>query len=297
MSSFAYSLVCLQKIVFRLVVPLLYKDKKERKKHLKALTTNVEKKYLRRYLPVLAPEEKTLPPCPKIIWFCWFQGMEKAPEIVRKCYQSIVRHCPDYDIRIVTENNMLQYVDIPACIRRKYAAGQITRTHFSDLLRLALLDKHGGLWIDATVFLTAPLPDYITSSPFFAYHAHGHLHNNSWLIKASAGDMLVRNLKNLLFAYWQKENRLINYFLYHLFFDLMTEENEILAKHWRCVPVVYDDCYDLEHNFFTPFTDELWRQISQKTSIHKLSYKYKQDKPFAGTFLEKFLTGGLDKVR
>ena len=33
-------------------------------------------------------------------------------------------------------------------------SGQITKTHLSDLLRLELLIRYGGTWIDATVFCT-----------------------------------------------------------------------------------------------------------------------------------------------
>ena len=28
----------------------------------------------------------------KFIWFCWLQGLEAAPEVVKACYSSLVRH-------------------------------------------------------------------------------------------------------------------------------------------------------------------------------------------------------------
>ena len=28
----------------------------------------------------------------KIIWFCWLQGIENAPEVVKACYRSLQRH-------------------------------------------------------------------------------------------------------------------------------------------------------------------------------------------------------------
>ena len=42
---------------------------------------------------------------------------------------------------------------------RKKDKGIITRTNYSDLLRLSLLAKHGGMWMDSTFFVTEPILD------------------------------------------------------------------------------------------------------------------------------------------
>ena len=64
---------------------------------------------------------------------------------------------------------MGQYVDIPDYILQKYRAGKMTRTHFSDILRLHLLSRYGGVWIDSTILMTEHLPKYILDSPLFIY--------------------------------------------------------------------------------------------------------------------------------
>ncbi len=162
------------------------------------------------------------------------------------------------------------------------------------MLRLALLSQNGGIWIDATVFLTAALPADITSADFFAFHSRSHLKSNNWFLKAQRGDQLISNMRRLMFEYWRHENHMLNYFLYHLFFDLMIEQDAVSKALWDKVPVYYDDiCYGLEHNFFTPYDDRLWNKLQQETKIHKLSYKYDKNKNVAGTFLEKFLDGTL----
>ena len=40
-------------------------------------------------------------------------------------------------------------------VMEKWEKGIITHTHMTDLLRLELLIKYGGMWIDATVLCTA----------------------------------------------------------------------------------------------------------------------------------------------
>lgn len=47
---------------------------------------------------------------------------------------------------------------MPAFIESKARRGQIGLAHLSDYVRAFLLDEYGGLWIDATVMCTQPLP-------------------------------------------------------------------------------------------------------------------------------------------
>lgn len=292
-AKLAYFRVCLLKIIYRLIVPLLYRDKKVRKAHLKAWTTKTEKKYLQRYLYVLQNQIEVASPCPNIIWVCWMQGMENAPEVIQKCFASLKKYCVGFDIKIVSYENLKTYVTLPDYIWKKYNNKQITNTQFSDILRLCLLQKYGGYWFDATVFLTDKLPEAILNAPFFAYHSNTYLKNNSWFLKSAPNDLIITNMKNLMLEYWKYENRMLNYFLYHLFFDLMMEKNACIAQEWSKCPVFYDDCYDLEYNFFTPYSQEIWENFKRKTSIHKLSYKYNKHKKLEGTFLEYLLNDKL----
>ena len=296
MQKATYWWVWVKKTFFRLAVAILYQDKKVRKQHLKAWTTAAEKKYLRRYLRVLS-DKSELPPAKcdnKRIWVCWLQGEDKAPEVVKICLESIRRHCTDYTVTVVCNDNIAQYADIPDYVYEKHRKGYITNTQFSDLLRLSLLSQNGGIWIDATVFLTKALPKEISEADFFAFHARTYLYANNWLLKAQRGNVLMRNMRKLMFEYWRCENHMLNYFLYHLFFDLMTENDAESKVLWNNVPVMYDDvCYGLEHNFFTPFDEALWQKLQAETTIHKLTYKYDKKRDIAGTFLERFLNGDL----
>lgn len=90
----------------------------------------------------------------KIIWFAWLQGIDNAPELVQKCYQSIISNMPSsYEIKIITLLNFQEYTDINPLLIKKYQTGKISNTQFSDILRFNLLKNHGGIWIDSTVFI------------------------------------------------------------------------------------------------------------------------------------------------
>ena len=100
------------------------------------------------------------------IWVCWFQGVDKAPEIVKKCIESIKKYNKDKNIHIIDRKNFKEYVTIPKYILEKWEKGVISNTHFSDILRIILLIEHGGFWLDATTLLTNELPKYISKRNF-----------------------------------------------------------------------------------------------------------------------------------
>ena len=121
-----------------------------------------EKKYsalIQKYSQAVI-DEKT---CPRVrqedyqIYFCWLQGKENLPPIIRCCYNSLKRNAGSYKIVFIDEKNFSNYVDIAPHIMDKFRAGKITRTHFSDILRVNLLERHGGLWLDSTILVTEPL--------------------------------------------------------------------------------------------------------------------------------------------
>ena len=101
------------------------------------------------------------------VWICWLQGIENAPNLVKYCYKSIKENLADRDIVLITSQNMQKYVQFPDFIMEKWKLGQITNTHITDLLRLELLIRYGGMWVDATVLCTSrseDIPKYYLDS-------------------------------------------------------------------------------------------------------------------------------------
>lgn len=84
------------------IIPKLESDavKCERKKH-KAVLKYLRDKYSSiadKYQDVPIPAAKISSDCP--IWICWFQGIEKAPLIIRKCVESVKRHSGNHPVVI-----------------------------------------------------------------------------------------------------------------------------------------------------------------------------------------------------
>ncbi len=291
-----YAVTKIEKFFTRLglgIIPL--KNKKfVRKKALAML----DKRYLRRYLPALNEIKESAEIIEKkkdVIWTCWLQGEEQAPAVVKACLAQMRKMEPSRQVVVITHENIHQYVTLPDYIWEKWQKGVISNTHFSDILRVCLLYEHGGIWLDSTAYLLKPIVSEIVDAPFFAYHSRTYLRiypkilgNNNWFLVSNPKNTLIAGIRAMLFAYWRHENTTIHYFIYHLMFDLMVENNAICAAEWQKVPLFYDDNEELYENFFKPYDGKLLAEISKRNPVQKLSYKYTPQPTEDFTF-EKFV--------
>ncbi len=228
---------------------------------------------------------------PHKIWMCWLQGIENAPPLVQKCFQSVQKNLGDsYEIVVITEQNYKNYVRFPAHIQQKIDSGIITKTHFSDLLRLELLNRYGGTWIDATVYLSGRnIPEYMLSSDLFLFQTlkpglDGHaVAISSWFMTACSNHPILRLTQYLLYLYWEDHNRLVDYFLLHDFFQIAIET---YPEEWaKVVPFSNAVPHILLLRLFQPYNEKIWKAVSKMTSVHKLSYKYnEEDAKKSGTY-------------
>ena len=102
----------------------------------------------------------------KIIWIFWYQGLENAPKLVQRCYEQILQIPTDYKVILLTKENINEYIKIPDFILKKLEKKKITITHFSDILRVALLKEYGGIWADATLYFNKSIFNQFDNIPF-----------------------------------------------------------------------------------------------------------------------------------
>lgn len=240
------------------------------------------KKKIVQFKEKIDKEYETLPHerCNKV-WFCWYQGLDNAPLVVRKCYQSLKDNLIDREIIVITEENYLDYVDFPDFIIEKYKKGIISKTHFSDLLRLQLLIRYGGTWIDSTVYCSGGnIPQYMLDSNLFLFQnlkpgLDGHATSiSNWFITACQNEKILVLVRDLLFEFWEK-HKLIDYFIFH---DFMQLAIEAYSYEWqRVVPFANSVPHILLLRLFEPFDKDFWGALNQQTPFHKLTYKFNED--------------------
>ena len=217
------------------------------------------------------------------IWICWFQGIENAPELVKACYNSVVKNYNDKEIIVLTEENYKQYVDIPEYILKKWEKGYITFAHFSDILRIELLSKYGGLWLDSTIFTTKRSELVFNENiELFVYKQVDLDRKNplsivasSWLMYSNKNNNIINLTKKLLHEYWKNYNHIINYNLIHLFFTLSTE---VYKDEWNKVPTFNNiSPHILQFELCEEFNDKRFEQIKNMSDFHKLNWRIESE--------------------
>ena len=92
----------------------------------------------------------------KIIWSYWHDN--NIPDVVKLSILSWNKYNDDYEICFVTNSNLNKYISLPFDISHLYIA------HQSDVIRLELLEKYGGVWIDSTIILNCSLNIFIKNN-------------------------------------------------------------------------------------------------------------------------------------
>ena len=239
------------------------------------------------------------------IWICWWQGIENAPELVKACVNSIKMHAGTHPVVFITDENVSKYVQIPNFLLKKIREGTISKTHYSDYVRTALLAKYGGLWLDSTFLCNSDKlstcfneniwsikrPDYLHCSVFGGYFANYSMrvkYGYRWIYK------IVRDFWT---KYWIDSsingNILIDYLLYDYLFTLIIKNFENV-KNEVCKIQPNNPMCDALITMINDNYDELtWKVLNKDTFLFKLSWKAKVDHKKSATFydfiIEKYL--------
>lgn len=234
------------------------------------------------------------------IWIFWLQGMENAPKIVQRCYESISRNKPDsFDIILLTKKNIDEYIQLPDYIWQKYEEHIITTTHLSDMIRLELLCTYGGCWVDATVFCSGMIPEYMLKSDMFLFKASVMdspvIKMSSWWLCADKYNKILHAVRKMLYAYWKNENDLKNYFLLHITMSKIIDEDSSSSAIFRSIPYFYNgSAHILQGKLGMEYDEMEWGIVKSISSIHKLSYKRKYVQGDVYNYYMALLDGKLD---
>lgn len=101
---------------------------------------------------------------PKVIHYCWFGGAE-LPAQVKKCMDSWKQHCPDYEIIRWDERNF----DYQEYAFTKDAYDAKKWAFVSDVARLYVVYRHGGIYLDTDVELLTSLDPFLENEAFMGF--------------------------------------------------------------------------------------------------------------------------------
>lgn len=180
--------------------------------------------------------EKAPKRLPRIIWIFWDKPLEEAPEVVRASVDSWQRKNPNWQLQVLSDSNIGDYVTIPEASNPRKPQWK------ADLIRVALLSKYGGVWVDATTFCAIPLDEWLPplmQSGFFAFPDTypGRVMQN-WFLAATPGNHLVERWEESMFRYYQKPGKLFHYFWVMYMFEFVIRLDSRAADVWDQTPKI-----------------------------------------------------------
>ena len=181
---------------------------------------------------------------PRIVWALWFQGEENAPEIVRSCLASWRQLNPGWQVTVLDRGTVARYADV-GLPEPLFAALGVQMQ--ANLVRLALLQRHGGVWADATSLCVRPLDAYIDAlvapSGFFAFaNASRERLLSNWFLAARPQHPIVAGLRARLIEYFAAHPPRPRYprwqGLLHKAAREVLKIHPVATRLWLCRPVI-----------------------------------------------------------
>lgn len=222
------------------------------------------------------------------VWVCWWQGLDAMPPIVKACWLQINNNVRDRPVILVTEENFKQYVDMPEIILKRLLCGNMSLTHFSDILRACLLYQNGGYWFDATIYTSYPIDNLLNSSNFYTLkssYTDRYVSKGRWCgfnIGGQKGHPLFKYMVEAFTYYWKRYDRLIDYFLIDYVIATAYNQSNFIKKCIDNMAIPSENLYILQHALGNDYTDEHFRFMT-KTPLHKLTWKFSEANASEGT--------------
>ena len=228
----------------------------------------------------------------KVIWQYWGQQADSVPlpVVVQRCFASVDRYKGDYQVIRLNDESIHEYLDFPEYIWQEDGDLKFSRVFFSDLLRLALLHVYGGVWLDATILLTAPLPKEFVEQEYFVFQRSDEVedknfwagpHTSYWswnpryrvkmlnsVIFAKKGSVMMAFMLDLILHYWKTQEKVKEYFFFQILYNELVNGR---LKSLQCT-LVSDTLPHIFRVLIDGYDYASVQEMLDSITIHKLTY-------------------------
>ena len=247
---------------------------------------------------------------PKIIWVLWQQGEAQMPETVRASMKTIKDFAKrsGCEFHFLTDENLYSYISIPKDIIEKNKNKQLSSAAFADIVRASLLFEHGGIWMDATLFVSPYATLEMFEGDFFSLN-HPPVHPEKiertisdfkwagYCLAGKKGKSYFKHIRDIFIYFVRKCPIFIDYLMMDYFilseyelndeFKNLVDELPVLAPAER-VWFLRDHANDI-------FDENVWTEVLKTTPIMKTTYKINPEELIPQSYLYKFFYGELNE--
>lgn len=257
--------------------------------------------FARKYLAVTENLERReiVTETPETIWQFWDNPAGRTtPEIVKSSLASVKEFKGNFDLKVLNRATFADYSDLPGYILDKFNKGKISYAHFSDLLRLNLLKNHGGIWLDATAYMTDSIPANILNENFFVFLTGNLSHYpysfmQNCFIRAKKGSYLCEAWHQMCIEYWKDEIVTTDYFQHQLMFRALTLNQAKARNLFQSMPQISDDGIHqlVGDKLLEKFDASEWERIKKASFFQKTTYKVPVGIDYSGTYFSELCKG------
>ena len=239
----------------------------------------------------------------KIIWTLWMQGYENAPELVKSTIDSIRKFAElnNFHFILLEENTIEKYIVFPKLIKEKMDLGVIDYTKISDILRVSLLAKYGGTWVDATIYMKEEFDSSLLLQNYYTIKTGGiedyspNISNNRWKgFFLSGNSSLFSFTRDFFFEYYSRYDIAVDYLLIDYIFDMAYKYDEKIKNQMLELEKSNPNLFWLESHLGDEFDQKVWDNITETTKVFKTTYKLSGEiKSNKNNFYSKLIDGKL----
>ena len=222
----------------------------------------------------------------KIIWTLWMQGYENAPELVKSTIDSIRKFAElnNFQFILLEENTIEKYIVFPKLIKEKMDLGVIDYTKISDILRVSLLAKYGGTWVDATIYMKEEFDSSLLLQNYYTIKTGGiedyspNISNNRWKgFFLSGNSSLFSFTRDFFFEYYSRYDIAVDYLLIDYIFDIAYKYDEKIKNQMLELEKSNPNLFWLESHLGDKFDQKVWDNITETTKVFKTTYKLSEE--------------------
>lgn len=185
---------------------------------------------------------------------------------------------------LLEKDTIEKYIEFPKLIKEKMNLGIIDYTKISDILRVSLLAKYGGTWVDATIYMSRDfdssllLQNYYTIKTGEMADYSPNISQNRWKgFFLSGNSSLFGFTRDFFFEYYSRYDIAVDYLLIDYIFDLAYKYNEKIRNQMLKLEKSNPNLFWLEKNLGNEFNQGLWDSITRNTKVFKTTYKLSEE--------------------
>ena len=247
---------------------------------------------------------------PKIIWTMWQQGENQMPETVKASVKTIKEFAErsGCEFHLLTDKNLEHFINIPKDITEKYKKKELSAAHYSDIIRFSILYQYGGIWMDATLFVSPYATVEMFEGEFFSLN-HPPLNTNKmerticdykwsgFFLAGQKGKKHFKHIRDLYIYYVRKYPIFIHYLMMDYFIISEYDANHEFRKLVNDLPVLApaEKVWFLREYADKLFDENEWEEVLKTTPIMKSTYKINKEELLPNSYLYKLFYGELNE--